>query len=114
MTGPVGGAVAGYSYAKNQQKIREFNPEASNTWTNPFVTAIIAAMIFPIGGAAFGWGCGKQELKLERYQQEEREYNSRPSGTHYNTAGFSADLSQQKWQERLQQQEALGSERSRS
>jgi hypothetical protein len=80
LTGPVGGAVAGYAFARNRQRLTELGSDEPQHWRSPLFNALIGAVLFPpIPGLIFAWNCGEQEMKINQLETA-RDVSGLPGG----------------------------------
>lgn len=70
LTLSLGGAIAGYMYADNQQKLRALDPSTPSTmWDSKVFNMLVGAIFAPLSGALFGYNIGNQEMKIAEIEQ---------------------------------------------
>lgn len=115
VTGPIGGAIAGYQYAKNQQRIYELNPTAKREWDSVGGNVLVGILFGPVAGALFGWGCGGQEQLIDRLEakRDATKVTHSQASVQINSTDMSQAQGQNQWRDRVAAETLLSAEQQR-
>lgn len=106
-TAHLGGAVAGYQYGVNKQRLRALGSPESNNWDNPLMNALVGALFAPISSAMFGWGCGEQEQRIDYLQQAQIDrLTPMINQQYYGAADLEPQRGQQQWRDQVRTEQA--------